>query len=99
MLVGYLTFARDVGTQALENRRAAFSAHAEAIEIEPVGLQRQGLLHGCNQVGITASAVCSSQQRQHQRVTVAPREGQRPAIRILQGTFTTPWANCHKVSW
>ena len=71
MLVGYLTFARDVGTQALENGRAAFSAHAEAIEIEPVGLQRQCLLHGRNQVGIAASAVRSSQQRQHQCVTIA----------------------------
>ena len=83
ILVGCLTFARDVGTQALENRRTAFSAQAEAIEVEPVGLQRQRLLHGCNQVGIAASAVRSSQQRQHQRVAVAPREGQRPAICIL----------------
>ena len=81
------TFARDMGTQPLEERHAAFCTHAEAVEVQPVRLQRQRLLHGCHQVSVTAAAVCSPQQRQHQRVTVAPREGEWSAVSILQRTL------------
>ena len=79
------TFGGDVGAEALEDGHAALSAHAEAIEVEPSGLQGQRLLHGGHQVGVAAAAVGSPQQRQHQGVAVAPREGQWPAIGILQG--------------
>lgn len=73
-----------MSTQALDDGHAAFSTHTEAVEVEPVGLQGEGLLHGCHQMGVAAPAVGGSQQCQHQRIAAASREGQRPAIGILQ---------------
>ena len=88
-VVLHRTFCTEAQLEGVQQRDGALRSEVEPVEVEPGGLQRDGLLHRGHQLRLLGAAVHCAQQRHHHAVRPVAAEGQWAPVGILQCNHTS----------